>query len=139
MKKITYTKGRWKYRLTEPEVHETGIQTDGYVFAFCSITPSGTLTFDKGFSWDGPSGPTVDTKNFMRGSAIHDALYLLLREAKLPKKVHRKIRKRADEILWEACLEDKMPRFRAWYVYWAVRAAAWRSSRGSRRKVYTAP
>jgi hypothetical protein len=136
---MKYTKGRWKYRLTEPEVYETGIETAGHVFAFCSITPSGKLTLDKGYSWDGPSGPTIDTKSFMRGSAIHDALYLLMREVDFSKQLHKKIRLRADRILRVICLEDKMPRFRAWWVYRGVRIGAKSSSWRSRLDIYEAP
>jgi len=78
---------------------------------------SGWLFVSDDYCWDGPSGPTFDTKTFMRGSLVHDALYQLMREGKLD----RKWRKRADELLREICLEDGMSRFRAWYVYHAVR------------------
>ncbi len=82
-----------------------------------SITKSGKLVIKKGYSWDGPSGPTIDTKNFMQGSLVHDALYQLMREGVIAQ--HQ--RKRADEILREICIADKMSKLRAWYVYKAVR------------------
>ena len=34
---------------------------------------------------DGPSGPAIDTKNFMRASLVHDALYQLMRLGTLDK------------------------------------------------------
>jgi len=40
----------------------------------------GGLLIKAGYSWDGPSGSAIDTKNFMQGSLVHDALYQLLRE-----------------------------------------------------------
>ena len=48
------------------------------------ITSEGELIIRNGYSWDGPSGPTIDTKNFMQGSLIHDALCQLMREIILP-------------------------------------------------------
>ena len=81
------------------------------------IDDDGYLTVKKGYSWDGPSGPTIDTKNFMRGSLIHDALYQLMRQEIIP----QTLRKRADEILRDICLEDGMSGLRAWWVYRGVR------------------
>ena len=84
---------------------------------FLSLSPHGVLFIRKFYAWDGPSGPTIDTKDFIRGSLVHDALYQLMRESVLDYKVHRQ---RADQILKELCLEDGMGSFRAWYVYQAV-------------------
>lgn len=77
----------------------------------------GRLTIIKGYAWDGPSGPTVDTPSFMRGSLIHDALYQLIREGYLP----FEMRIEADKILKSICLEDGMKEWRANYVYFFVR------------------
>jgi hypothetical protein len=84
---------------------------------FLSLSPQGILSIKKYYAWDGPSGPTIDTRNFMRGSLVHDALYQLMRESVLDYKVHRQ---RADAILREICLEDGMCKSRACYVYQAV-------------------
>ena len=78
---------------------------------------SGALIVQSKYAWDGPSGPTIDTENFMKASLVHDALYQLMREGSLD----RSYRKRADEILREVCLREGMSKFRAWYVYHAVR------------------
>ncbi len=85
---------------------------------FLSLSSGGLLTIRKGYAWDGPSGPTIDTKNFMRGSLVHDALYQLMRLGDLDYKLHRA---QADEILRSICLADGMSSFRAWYVFKAVR------------------
>lgn len=84
---------------------------------FLSLSPHGVLSIRKFYAWDGPSGPTIDTRDFMRGSLIHDALYQLMREGVLDYRVHRQ---RADEIFRELLLEDGMCSFRAWYTYQAV-------------------
>lgn len=82
------------------------------------LSGSGLLTISVGYAWDGPSGPTIDTPSFMRGSLVHDALYQLMSVGFL-NHAHRQY---ADRLLQKMCMEDGMWRFRAWYVYHAVRA-----------------
>lgn len=116
---ILYKKRRkYKYNLHSDVVYETGINVDNPTdLGLLIIDRDGKMTIRKGYSWDGPSGPAIDTKNFMRGSLIHDALYQLLRGKVLPPH----LRKRADEILRDICLEDGMSKIRAWWVYKGVR------------------
>lgn len=85
---------------------------------YINIVDNGYINIKKGYAWDGPSGPTIDTKSFMRGSLVHDALYQLMREGYLDYKKYRKL---ADQELRRICLEDGMSKFRAWYVYRFVR------------------
>lgn len=82
-----------------------------------SLWAGGRLEIFEHYIWDGPSGPAIDTKTFMRGSLVHDALYQLMREGRLD----RKHRKYADQLLRKICIEDGMAKWRAWYVYHAVR------------------
>ena len=113
---IKYTAG-YKYQLFED--YETPLicllEKDIDTF-FISLSASGVLKIKKGYAWDGPSGPTIDTKTFMRGSLIHDALYQLMRTGYLP----HSFRDHADQALKNACLEDGMNRIRAWLVYKGV-------------------
>ncbi len=51
---------------------------------FIALEAGGILHLRNGYAWDGPSGPTVDTGSFMRGSLVHDAFYQLIREGHLP-------------------------------------------------------
>jgi len=53
----------------------------------------------------------------MRGSLVHDALYQLMRKKQLPVSY----KDYADKLLHDICIEDGMSKFRAWYVYHAVR------------------
>jgi hypothetical protein len=71
--------------------------------------------------WDGPSGPTIDSLTFMRGSLVHDALYQLMRENHLN---HSEYREPADRVLQKICKEDGMWSLRAWWVYHGVRLFA---------------
>jgi len=81
------------------------------------------LLIKSSFEWDGPSGGiTLHTTSFLRSSLVHDALYQLISKKVYP----LSFRKLADKILKQLCLEDGMPRWRAWYVYWAVRLLGWR-------------
>jgi hypothetical protein len=115
---ITY-KGGYKYQLKQPYkvplpiTPKIAIETP-----YIGLTPDGELTIKEGYAWDGPSGPTVDTLTFMRGSLIHDALYQLMRERCLDHIIHRE---KADRILRDICREDGMWWLRAWWVYLGVR------------------
>jgi hypothetical protein len=82
-----------------------------------SLTQDGALLIRDEYSWDGPSGPAVDTKTFMRASLVHDALYQLVSEELLP----RKCRKLADKTMRKLAKEDGMGLIRRTYTYWAVR------------------
>ena len=128
MAKACYRKlKQYKYQLMDDYVIQIDIKPSQNIdFKFLSLSSDGVLTIRKYYAWDGPSGPTKDTRNFMRGSLIHDALYQLMRLSALDYKVHRK---RADEILKENCLEDGMSPFRAWYVYQGVHLLAEGSAR----------
>ena len=86
MNKACYRKlNRYKYQLVDPYTLNVGLS--GYSVTdqqFIQLTSSGLLTIQPGYAWDGPSGPTWDTPDFMRGSLVHDALYQLIRLQKLP-------------------------------------------------------
>ena len=118
MKCITYKSG-YKYQLKQSYSLAISIVPAATITTeFIELTGGGVLTINTGYAWDGPSGPTIDTFNFMRGSLVHDVLYQLMREHHLDKK---KYREKADRILQELCKEDGMSSLRAWWVYHGVR------------------
>ena len=111
----------YKYQLTEPYNYHLNYKFDGQMGNLSHIVlVNNLLHIKRGYAWDGPSGPTIDTKNFMRASLVHDALYQLLRSGDL----RPCFRIEADRILRDICRMDGMSRFRAWYVYQAVRLFA---------------
>lgn len=113
---IKYKDG-YKYQLVEGYHTNVSIFPEKLVrHEYVSLSPQGFLSIRKGYAWDGPSGPTFDTKNFMRGSLVHDALYQLIGEGLLPMAE----RDQADKELRRICLEDGMSAARAWWVYQAV-------------------
>ncbi len=115
---ISYKKG-YKYQLNGDYVTRItilpmeNIQTD-----YIELDINGNIRIKKGYAWDGPSGPTIDTLNFMRGSLVHDALYQLMRMERLDNNFHREP---ADRLLQQMCKEDGMSSLRAWWVYQGVR------------------
>ena len=121
MRCITYKKG-YKYQLVEAYSVKTGITIDHDIDTdYVAMAMDGTITVKKGYAWDGPSGPTIDTPDFMRGSLVHDALYQLMRLGELDNTAHRDP---ADRLLRKMCREDGMNAVRAWWVYWGVRLGA---------------
>jgi hypothetical protein len=73
---------RYKWRLDEYHIQTVPIYgvtaktKDGWLL----LRPNGTLGFNRGYCWDGASGPTWDTVSSRLPSLVHDGLYQLIRE-----------------------------------------------------------
>jgi len=110
-------KSGYKYQATKdfwiklPEGPEKVVRT-----WFIEYRPDGWLWIRRGYAWDGPSGPTIDTHTFIRGSLVHDALYQLMRMGLIPVS----LKEMADNVLHRMCREDGMLWPRAAYVYKAM-------------------
>jgi hypothetical protein len=132
---IKYRAG-YKYLLAEDYKVKTDIIGYSVETKFIKLTLVGVLTIKAGYAWDGPSGPTFDTKDFMRGSLVHDCLYQLMREKHLPQSE----REFADKELKKICLEDGMPEIRAMYVFAGVnKFGKSYADPANEKKVLTAP
>ncbi len=92
---------------------KSSIDTD-----FISLDVHGKLLVKKGYAWDGPSGPVIDTDENMRASLVHDALYQLMRNKYLVTRTHRKA---ADQLFKDICKEDGISNIRASIYYKALR------------------
>ena len=135
MKIIKYRDG-YKYQLAEEYVDKVGIFPSADIrHEYITLTARGEIVIRKGYAWDGPSGPTFDTKSFMRGSLVHDALYQLIGCGLLP----LSDRAQADEELRRICLEDGMSQARAWLVYQAVRMFGDTAAASPEKEPLTAP
>ncbi|MEE4112301.1 MAG: hypothetical protein V2I40_05760 [Desulfobacteraceae bacterium] len=118
MNKACYRKlKRYKYQLVAPFHLPIGVRGFTVDTRYLKLDVDGWLQIAKGYAWDGPSGPTIDSLNFMRGSLVHDALYQLIRIEEIPPRY----KEYADLLLKKTCLEDGMSNFRANYVYQAVK------------------
>lgn len=118
------------YQIQTPIFPPAGIQTS-HVW----LWEDGMLAIKEGYAWDGPSGPAFHTRDFMRGSLVHDALYQLMRDGHLDIRIWKE---HADRLLQQICVEDGMFRARAWWVYQAVRHFG-ASSASGKREPLTAP
>lgn len=132
---IKYRTG-YKYQLAAEYSYQTGIIGHEGVGLWFSLEEDGMLYIRDGYSFDGPSGPALDTKTFMRASLIHDCLYQMMRQGQLPLSARDSV----DNIMRQVCLEDGMPAWRAWYSYHAVRLFAASAADPSNAKpILTAP
>ena len=121
MKCIAYNDG-YKYQLKETYTVALAIRPDAPIDSdYVDLDGAGKLTIREGYAWDGPSGPTIDTLSFMRGSLVHDALYQLMRDELLDRTIYREA---ADRALQSLCKEDGMWILCAWVVYHGVRLFA---------------
>lgn len=76
------------------------------------------LIIKAGYCWDGASGPALDTMDFAEPSLVHDTIYQLIAEGKLPKKPWKKY---ADSELRRIAELNNMPAWRSTYAYYFVR------------------
>ena len=121
----------WKYQLLEDEVTDLeswmGRRTGG-IAPLVWLT-EGVLTLRQGYAWNGASGPTIDTETNMRASLVHDALYQLLRRGEL----RAELRRNADRVFRDICLEDGMASVRAALDFRGLRWFGGRAARSKRR------
>lgn len=97
---------------------------------YVDLSADGVLTVRARYPSDGPSGPTVDTDDFLFAAiVVHDPLYELMRRGALA----QHWRKAADLELRRFCKAFGMPWWRRLYVYYFVRwFAAWAAKRTRR-------
>ena len=131
--KFSYSAG-YKYQLKTVYVYDVGIKPKEIIAnQFITLYQNGILLITKGYAWDGPSGPAIDTPSFMQASLVHDALYQLMREGL----VDINYRKDADLLLYKIAREDGMWKIRALWTYWAVRRFA-KSAITNKKKIIKA-
>mgnify|MGYP001588064902 CR=1 FL=1 len=126
--------GGYKYQVYEDYTISVDIRVVAPIDTPFIRLDDGMLLIRKGYAWDGPSGPAIDTQNFMVGSLVHDALYQLMREGHLS----QVWRKTADEELVRLCAEDGMWALRRKWVYDGVRLGGGPAARDE-KLVLTAP
>ncbi len=133
---IKYRSG-YKYQLAEDYYLYVNIFSEKDILTeFIDLDKEGFLWIRKGYAWDGPSGPTIDTRTFMRGAFVHDVLYQLIRQGFL-KPEDREL---ADLELKRICLEDGMSRLRVWWVFKGLRwFASFAALPEARKKIKNAP
>lgn len=117
MKSIFYNSG-YKYQLASPFSVLTDIwPLEAISIEFVKMDTDGTLHILPGYAWDGATG-VIDSREIMRASLVHDALYQLMRGNYLDRHAWRE---RADNLLRSLCLEDGMLHAFAELAYQGVR------------------
>ncbi|BCS54792.1 hypothetical protein [Geobacter sp. SVR] len=135
VEKIKYRDG-YKYQLASGySIQVSVFPTKHIATEYIVLSMTGVLIINEGYAWDGPSGPTIDSKNFMRGSLVHDALYQLMRGGL----ISERWREQADKELQRICIEDGMWKIRAWWVYRAVRDFGGSSAARCKTQILEAP
>lgn len=85
------------------------------------------LFIKQGYTWDGASGPTIDTSSIMIASLVHDVIYQAIREGAPIKK------KEADLIFYKLMLKKSnsfISKIRAKYFLFALKLFGTSSTRG---------
>lgn len=134
---INYYKGKAKYQLVEDYVIDIEFSWAVDIEAdLVKLAANGMLTVRTGFAWDGVTGLAFDTRNFMRASLVHDALYHLMRQTGTNPKLHEK----ADELFLNIAKLDGVNPLRARAHYTSLYLARKTGLMpGKKRPVYTAP
>jgi hypothetical protein len=121
MSDCVYTKGgSKKYILSVRFTEQLGFKPKVTIHTeYITFTSTGLLIIRPFYEWDGPSGPAIDTDNFMDGSLVHDALYDLLRRRLLKPGIWYRLM--ADNEMFRQCGKDDMHIVRRCYTWLGVR------------------
>lgn len=112
-------RGDYKYQLaSEYRIKITILPAEDIATDFIDLNVDGELKIKNSYAWDGPSGPVIDTKENLRASLVHDALYQLMRLKKLKSRTYRKT---ADKLFRNICKIDGVPSITANIYYKALR------------------
>ncbi len=127
-----------KYQLASDYSIKTSIRPKKPVDGkFIKLDKTGHLTVVEGYAWDGPSGPVIDTKENLRASLVHDALYQLMRNRHLTAKAHKD---KADKLFKKICIEDGVRRATAHIYYLGLKLGGKpHTDPKNRKKVHRAP
>lgn len=138
-KKINHPK--YKYELLSDCITFTQLKpTQDLKGKFYRIYKTGKLIIKKGYRWDGASGPTIDTKNVIYASLIHDIFYQMFRENQLNRYTWKdQADRELQRIMIEHANKDRTEdwaihswwiEFRAGYYYNAVKYFGHKASGG---------
>lgn len=133
---IRYWKG-CKYQLAETYICQTPITGEHIEDDQFTLQEDGTLVINKGFAWDGASGPTFDSASSMRASLVHDVFCVAMRDGRLS---YEKWQDKVNDLFRDQCIEDGMWHWRANLWHAAVEFAdAGNPEQGKDREILEAP
>ena len=107
----------YKFELAQTYQIQTEIFPEKQIVeSYVGLGVDGLLTIFNGFKIDGVTH-SITTSNVMRAAFVHDALYQLMRSGKLPLSYKDK----SDKLFYDILIKDGTAKFRAWYMYQAVK------------------
>lgn len=113
---LHFKKG-YVYQLDRRFYCKTNIQPDTRLCTeYICLDTNGDLYIERGYAWDGASGPTINTPSTMAASLVHDALYQLISLELLG----FEWREDCDKELQRIMIEDGAYKFRADYFFLGV-------------------
>lgn len=110
----------YKYEMIRDRKVLTSWLGSSILSIFFMLDVLGYLTIKKGYRWDGPSGPTIDTASFMRSSAVHDCFYQILRLGLIEDELRDNFFLVANDDIEVLSVEDGMLKTRASIVRFSV-------------------
>ena len=150
---IEFRKG-YKYQMDHQRSNPSVVEIDGVLWWECRLNYSypdcdhewvrirnwdnfSHMLIRDHYAWDGPSGPTCDTLNSMRASAVHDGGWQLVAAGALSERY----RKPFDKELKIMLKEDRMFALRRFFWYPSVRYVGknWVKLFGTKSELHRAP
>lgn len=93
-----YSKYNYKFKVEEDVYFKLPVSMPDFEHDYCAVK-NGTIFVNKGYAWDGASGPVFNTKNTLVASLVHDVLYQAQRLNLIERNSTN--RKNADENFYE--------------------------------------
>ena len=132
---MKYYKHLYKYELAEDVIiHLVSILPKKEIeHEFFNFNVSGRLLIRKGYRWDGPSGPTVDSKSTLIASMVHDVGYQMTRDGHFSIDEDRAL---WDKIYRELLIANGTNQARAWGHWYALRKFGWHAAEPKKDEIY---
>ncbi len=134
---MIYYKSGYKYQLNQTHTEMTPVIGVEIIDDYFRLHKDGLLIVRKGYAWDGASGPTIDTRNSMRPSLVHDVFCQVMRDGRLD---YVKWQDTVNLYFRDQCIAAGMFQWRANLWHFAVEiAGAGNPAQGPDLKILEAP
>ncbi len=107
--KLKYLQGM-KYVLSEDIIFQTPVLGYNITDQFFTLSENGKLLIRTGFAWDGASGPTIDTKDCLAASLVHDVFCICMRDYRIS---YAQWQPTINKFFRDMCIANGMPVWRA--------------------------
>ena len=131
---MKYLKRLYKYELLDDFIAQIPV-TPGQVIEheYYYLNTIGLLHIRRGYMWDGPSGPTYDSKGLMIGSLVHDVGYQMTRDGWFDIDQDRAL---WDQVYFDLIKRNGINPIRAWGHYRMLRRFGWKAALPDKDHIY---